>query len=371
MYVWGKQFPSTLEGVLKTTAITDQAEQLDRWLQQQPADVLLWIDHFSIADALEVFDYLKQTYPSNRIIVSGTSSLMKQQWVAKGLPWIDHVGDWLESDATNVSMHSRMRTTEEVSVVIEPEKTVNGFVVTIYSPRGGIGKSSFAREMAYAYASKGSKTILLDFDIEYGNTIPTLQLDHVPNLMTWVEHDQDLRRLGKTPTYDETSISGYIQSTKHGFDVLAGALYPGKFYSVTDDPSVLRMILDVCRSYYDVVMVDVSSALNDATMYALKQSDRVIALSGMSVDHAYALHSFLSLSDLPPIEIIWVKRGKTDQPISDLHSWIGTKVTQAGEMEWDTKMPMFHDKQKWMFREAKRSSFSKKIEQLSTFRTIN
>ena len=60
--------------------------------------------------------------------------------------------------------------------VVAPVATETGKVVTVFSPKGGSGKTVLATNLAVAAARSGLKTLLVDLDLQFGDSALTLAI---------------------------------------------------------------------------------------------------------------------------------------------------------------------------------------------------
>ena len=102
--------------------------------------------------------------------------------------------------------------------------------ISVYSPKGGVGKSTIVRELAYVLSDmkrngRRLKILVLDADWEFGDVDSAFGICPSPNVMDWVKRIcKDRERLGYIPAYSPVDIvSRYVIEYDDQIHVLAGS----------------------------------------------------------------------------------------------------------------------------------------------------
>lgn len=80
-------------------------------------------------------------------------------------------------------------------------------MISVYSPKGGVGKSTIVRELAYVLSDmkrngRRLKILVLDADWEFGDVDSAFGICPSPNVMDWVKRIcKDRECLGYIPAY--------------------------------------------------------------------------------------------------------------------------------------------------------------------------
>jgi pilus assembly protein CpaE len=147
-----------------------------------------------------------------------------------------------------------------------------GRVVTVFSPKGGTGKTATASNLAAALAKAGQKTLLLDLDLQFGDAA----------IVMGVEPEKTIYDLVLAPgELDIEKLAGY--TTKHpcGLDILPAPLRPEDAELVTE--SKITRLLEVARECYDVIIVDTSPFFHGPMLATLDRTDELLVLCGLDV----------------------------------------------------------------------------------------
>lgn len=144
------------------------------------------------------------------------------------------------------------------------EKHFASKIVAIYSGSGGCGKSVFASNFALLKAREGYRVALLDFDFAFGQL--ELQFD--------IKAPQSISDL--LEGFDELDSDRLIQSFyvhPSGVHILAS---PRKLeYSFAVEARHLEQMITLIRPFFDYIIIDMSSELNERNMTVLDLSSYV------------------------------------------------------------------------------------------------
>ena len=147
-----------------------------------------------------------------------------------------------------------------------------GRVITVFSPKGGTGKTVTASNLAATLARQGKKTLLLDLDLQFGDSAIVMGIEPEKTIYDLVVAPGEL---------DFEKLAGY--TTKHacGLDVLPAPLRPEDAELVTE--SKITRLLEVARECYDVIVVDTSPFFHGPMLATLDRTDELLVLCGLDV----------------------------------------------------------------------------------------
>jgi len=163
----------------------------------------------------------------------------------------------------------------------------NGRVVTVFSAKGGVGKTTVATNLGTYLAASGSKVLLMDLDLAFGDVAISLQL--APKRST-----ADL--VAMTGHLDAPSLASVVTRHESGLDVLCapGAPADADRIPATTTAHALR----VARSVYDYVVVDTPPAFSEHVLAAFDVSDVSILLATLDIPAVKNLRLTLDTLDL-------------------------------------------------------------------------
>ena len=158
-------------------------------------------------------------------------------------------------------------------LVAEGGQGRDGRIVTVFSPKGGTGKTVTATNLAGSFAKNEKKrTLLLDLDLQFGDAA----------IMLGIEPEKTIYDLVVAPgELDSEKLAGYITKHPSGLDILPAPLRPEDAELVTE--TKLARLLEVARESYDVIVVDTSPFFHGPMLATLDRTDELLMLCGLDV----------------------------------------------------------------------------------------
>src|SRR5713226_2167428 len=148
-----------------------------------------------------------------------------------------------------------------------------GTIITVFSPKGGTGKTVTATNLAAALVkAAGKKTLLLDLDLQFGDAA----------IMLGVEPEKTIFDLVVAPgELDSEKLSGYTTHHPCGLEILPAPLRPEDAELVTE--AKLARLLEVARESYDAIVVDTSPFFHGPMLATLDRTDELLMVCGLDV----------------------------------------------------------------------------------------
>ena len=195
--------------------------------------------------------------------------------------------------------------------------------VAVHSPKGGVGTSTVAVNVAMAAAQrKPDRVVIVDLDLQFGQVATHLNIEPRQTLADVIREDAAMREAELLRTY----------ATKHdsGLHVLAAPVGPELADLITADH--IDRILDTLLDTYDQVVVDTGSWLDERTLRVFEHAESVLfvvnpeiaALKSMT-----ALVEYLSEAGTVAAKSTFVLNntfGREILKLRDVEAGLGTKV---------------------------------------------
>ena len=163
-----------------------------------------------------------------------------------------------------------------------------GRLVTVFSPKGGTGKTVLSTNIGTSLAKHwGKRALLLDLDLQFGDAA----------IMLGLEPDKTIYDLVTAPgELDSEKLAGY--TTKHacGLEILPAPLRPEDAELVTE--AKLGRLLEVARETFDVIVVDTSPFFHGPMLATLDRTDELLLLCSLDVPTLKNLRLALQTLDL-------------------------------------------------------------------------
>jgi pilus assembly protein CpaE len=151
------------------------------------------------------------------------------------------------------------------------EQRAPGKVVTVFSSKGGCGKTFLATNLAVALASGGAEVALVDLDLHFGDVAIMLQL-----FPSHTIHDA-----AQTSQLDPLSLKSFLTHHESGIWALVAPTEP----TVADTISAgaVATILKLLRDAFAYVVIDTPAAFSEPVLAAFDESDLIVMLATLDV----------------------------------------------------------------------------------------
>jgi len=186
----------------------------------------------------------------------------------------DVVGTGDTSDELREAVDRVLRHSERLQVAArpEPDQARRGTVVTVFSTKGGVGKSVLSTNLGVALATLSQSVVLVDLDLQFGDVGIMLGLEPTLTIAGAAQANDRL---------DAELLSGYMVEHSSGLKCLLAPVQPEEAESIT--PGRIARILELLSEMFDAVIVDTCAALDETVLTALDRSDHVLAVTMMDV----------------------------------------------------------------------------------------
>jgi pilus assembly protein CpaE len=201
-----------------------------------------------------------------------------------------------------------------------------GKVVSFFSPKGGVGRTTLAVNFAVAAKTElDMKVALIDGGLQFGDVGVLLNLNPKNQSIADVAREMVGGDLG---TLESTLVD---HST--GVRVLMAPPSPEMAELIT--PDHLTKIVAALRETHDLVVIDSSPLLQDVTLAFLDQSDIVFAVLTLEITNIKNMRQFLALTDQLgyPEDKVRLVLNRADSGYGirqqDVESSIGRKISHS------------------------------------------
>jgi pilus assembly protein CpaE len=265
----------------------DPARLFEQLLDGELPDVLLLGPGASPDAVLSLAARLDIQFPGiSVVLITEASQQMWQAAMRSGIrdllppsASIPEIHDALER--ASLAATGRRRVLRPVS---ETER-YTGRVITIASPKGGVGKTTVATNLAIGLtAAAPQSTVLVDLDVQFGDVASALGLAPEYTLPDAV----------RGPASEDTMVlKTFLTQHPSGLYAVCGAESPAAGDTVTGE-DVTRLLASLAREFRYVV-VDTAPGLSAQTLAALDRASDVVMLSSMDVPGVRGLRKELDV----------------------------------------------------------------------------
>jgi pilus assembly protein CpaE len=239
-------------------------------------DVILMDVNMPAMDGITATAILAGEVPAAAIIimsVQGEQEYLRRAMIAGAKDYLTKpfTGDELLTAIKQVHANEQRRRSKVVA--FGPRAPEPGKIITIFSTKGGVGKTTIAANLAVALQQKtGERVGVVDADLQFGDI--ALFLNLLPRVTV-----ADLAR--ESGSLDESILEGYFTAHGDGVRVLAAPLRPEQAETVTG--AHITAILKAMRSAFKYTIVDTSPAFSEHGLAALDMADIVLVVASLDL----------------------------------------------------------------------------------------
>jgi pilus assembly protein CpaE len=140
-----------------------------------------------------------------------------------------------------------------------------GIVVTVFGPKGGIGKTTVVTNLSVSLAREGQSVVAVDADAGFGDVTGMLDIQPERTIVELSQHIDEVTR---------ETLPRFLLPHASGLMVLAAPPMALDWRNVSTES--FDKIIDALARSFDVVIVDTSGTLDEISLAALKAASFVL-----------------------------------------------------------------------------------------------
>ncbi len=203
-----------------------------------------------------------------------------------------------------------------------------GWVTTVFSPKGGVGKSVVSVNLATALAKRtGKPSVIFDLDLQFGDVAVMLRFNPVHTVV-------DAMSAGSL--LDKSLLQTFlVHHEKSNVWALAAPTAPSEAEQV--DPAGMLRVLGLLQEMFENVVIDSPPHLSDVVLQAVAESNTVVFVVALDVPSVKNARLGLQAFDLLqfPTEKVMLVINRAD---SKVHLSLGD-IERALEKKVDLALP--------------------------------
>lgn len=147
----------------------------------------------------------------------------------------------------------------------------NAEIVTFFSTKGGVGKTTLAVNLAASLALRGKKTLLVDASLQFGDVAITLN----QNSRKTIHNISELEKI----SYDD--IQRNLVKHSSGMDMLLAPREP--VFAEAVKTAHIKTVIDLVRPVYQYVVFDMPPAITEKELLILDKTDLLLLVATLEI----------------------------------------------------------------------------------------
>jgi pilus assembly protein CpaE len=190
-----------------------------------------------------------------------------------------------------------------------------GKVVTVFSSKGGCGKTFLSTNLAVALTRRGAEVALVDLDLHFGDVAIMLHL--------FPSHT--ISDAAESRSLDALSLKSFLTRHDSGVWTLVAPTEPT--VADTINPAAIASILKLLRNAFDYVVIDTPPAFSEPVLAAFDESDWLIMLATLDVPSIKNLKLTLQT-----MELLHFPKGRIRVVVNRADSKVGLRLPDVDKL---------------------------------------
>ncbi|MDQ2967656.1 MAG: AAA family ATPase [Actinomycetota bacterium] len=149
-----------------------------------------------------------------------------------------------------------------------PTGPPRGKLIVAYGPKGGVGTTTIATNLAIALANPKRRVAVVDLDLQFGDVGCLLDLRGVNSVIDLLEHVNGI---------DASVLAEIMPKHSSGIQALLAPEGHSELAAISADQ--ISWLMDQLRNHFDYIVCDLWSSLDELTLAMLRLADRVILVT--------------------------------------------------------------------------------------------
>ena len=203
-------------------------------------------------------------------------------------------------------------------------------IIVCYSPKGGVGKTTLAVNLAYALATLNKKIALIDLSLQFGEVGVFLDIPKGDTIADMVEEH----------SFELSTIKSYLIRHQSGIQVMLSSSSPE--YAELIQPVHVNAILSSLRTEFDYVVVDMGVNFGDCAIAAMETADTILLVVNEDIaslhDAKRSIKVMEALNQQDKLKIVVNKDGISSITVKNVANLL--EATPALVIPYDLKSAM-------------------------------
>jgi len=234
-------------------------------------DIILMDVNMPIKDGIKATEEISLTFPNISVIIISVQG--DQEYLRKAMS--AGAKDFITKPFSGDDLVNTIIKTYDIGQIRRQKNSqknkekVSAKVITVFSTKGGVGKTTIATNIAVSLAKEtGERVALIDCDLQFGNVGIFLNVPIKNTIVDLIKESNE---------FDGKLIEEYLVPHYSGVNILLSPIKPE--YSEFITPSHIEKIVNGLKDKYHYIVIDTSSNMTETVLTCLDLADKVLFVS--------------------------------------------------------------------------------------------
>lgn len=276
--------------------------------RESKPDVILMDINMPVVDGIKATEEISLNVPEATVIimsVQGETEYVRKAMNAGARDFLCKPFNVDELSATIIKTYNMESKRREKAPAHKTPEILKSHVISIFSTKGGVGKTTIASNLAVSIARSAKKKVaLVDLDLQFGDVAIMLNVSVKNTISDLVKEAGQL---------DATLMEEYLVTHFSGVKVLPAPIKPEYAEYIT--AGHVEKIINTLRESYHYIIVDTSASFHESVLTALDMSDRILLVSTLDLPTIKNIKAGLDVMDTLhyPVEKIHIVLNKASE----------------------------------------------------------
>lgn len=263
-------------------------------------DVILMDIHMPQMDGVAAAEAIRTKWPEIQVIMMSVHGDAEYLRKAMNVGAREFLVKPFTSDELSSSIRRVASLTEHLVVAspaaapqtepspMAPAPSAAGRVIAVFSPKGGVGCTTIACNLAVALGLRSTKRVaLVDCSLQFADVGLFLNLQSNTTMVDLIPHIGSL---------DADVLNSVLATHESGIKVLLGPPRPEMAELITAD--TIKTIVGKLRESFDIVIVDTWPSLQETMLAVLDASDHILTIFSLEIPAIKNVKMFLEVAEV-------------------------------------------------------------------------
>lgn len=239
-------------------------------------DIILMDINMPIVDGIRATEEITYSVPESTVIimsVQGETEYVRKAMTAGARDFLSKPFNGDELANTIVRTFEIESKRREKGSTPRTQEDFKAKVITVFSTKGGVGKTTIASNLAVSIARATKKKVaLIDLDLQFGDIAIMLNVSVKNTISDLVKEFGQL---------DRNLMEEYLVTHFSGVKVLPAPIKPEYAEYITGNH--VEKIINTLRESYHYIIVDTSASFHESVLTSLDLSERILLVSTLDL----------------------------------------------------------------------------------------